>query len=79
MHTKRVAVGDSKGHTLCLKLSPNLRKKTKEVVAALQSKDEKKAAELEVNKLEAVLSQVKMIANADDDDGDLSSGALGPE
>ena len=42
----------------CHKLSPNLRKQSKEVKIALLSKDTRKAAEFEVNKLEVLLAQV---------------------
>ena len=42
----------------CHKLSPNLRKQSKEVKLALLSKDTRKAAEMEVNKLEVLLAQV---------------------
>ena len=43
----------------CLKLSPNLRKQTKEVRQALITKDEKKAHMYEVKKLETLLAMVR--------------------
>ena len=43
----------------CLKLSPNLRKQTKEVRVALANKEPKKALELEVKKLENLLAMVR--------------------
>lgn len=43
----------------CHKLSPNLRKQTKDVKMALLNKNMAKAAELEINKLEVLLAQVK--------------------
>ena len=42
-----------------MKLSPNLRKQTKEVKTALINKDQKKALELEVKKLEVLLAMVR--------------------
>ena len=54
-----VMVGDSLGHVHCLKLSPNLRKQSKEVKNALINKDLKKAGEMEIKKLEAILAQVR--------------------
>ena len=43
----------------CLKLSPNLRKQTREVKAALVDKDEKKALMFETKKLESILAMVR--------------------
>ena len=43
----------------CLKLSPNLRKQTKEVRVALANREPKKALELEVKKLENLLAMVR--------------------
>ena len=54
-----VIVGDSLGHVHCLKLSPNLRKQSKEVKTALINKDLKKAGEMEIKKLETILAQVR--------------------
>ena len=54
-----VVVGDSLGHVHCLKLSPNLRRQSKEVKNALINKDLKKAGEMEIKKLEAILAQVR--------------------
>jgi hypothetical protein len=42
----------------CLKLSPNLRRQSKEVKAALLNKDLKKAGEMEIKKLDQLLGQV---------------------
>ena len=55
-HHPILIVGDSRGVIQCLKLSPNLRKQTKEVKTALINKDQKKALELEVKKLEVLLA-----------------------
>ena len=49
----------SRGFVQCLKLSPNLRKQTKEVKQALVGKDEKKARVFEVKKLETLLAMVR--------------------
>ena len=74
-----VIVGDTRGHVVSVKLSPNLRKLDKGVRSALQNKDTKvifiikpnrnrlltfqifsqKAGEMEILKLEKVLSQVR--------------------
>ena len=51
-HHPILIVGDSRGIIQCLKLSPNLRKQTKEVKAALLVKDPKKALACEIKKLE---------------------------
>lgn len=51
-------VGDSTGVIHSLKLSPNLRKKTKEAKRALDNKDVKEFKRVEVSKLEKILSQV---------------------
>ena len=48
-----------RGIIQCLKLSPNLRKQTKDVKTALMNKDKKKALELEVKKLEILLAMVR--------------------
>ena len=48
-----------RGTVHCLKLSPNLRKQTKEVRVALANKEPKKALELEVKKLENLLAMVR--------------------
>ena len=42
----------------CLKLSPNLRRQSKEVRLALLQRDLKKAGEMEIKKLAQLLSQV---------------------
>lgn len=58
-HHPILIVGDSRGIIQCLKLSPNLRKQTKDVKTALMNKDPKKALELEVKKLEVLLAMVR--------------------
>ena len=58
-HHPILIVGDSRGQIHCLKLSPNLRKQTKEVKTAIINKDPKKALELEVKKLEVLLAMVR--------------------
>ena len=54
-----IIVGDSRGHIQSLKLSPNLRKQSREVRQALLNKDTKKAGELEIKKLDDLLAQVR--------------------
>ena len=54
-----IIVGDSRGHIQSLKLSPNLRLQTRDVRQALLNKEVKKAGELEVKKLDAILAQVR--------------------
>ena len=49
----------NRGFVQCLKLSPNLRKQTKEVRTALLTKDEKKAHFYQVKKLETLLAMVR--------------------
>ncbi|CAB4063118.1 DNAI1 [Lepeophtheirus salmonis] len=49
----------SSGYIQCLKLSPNLRKQTKDIRMAFSNKDAKKALELEKKKLESLLAMVK--------------------
>ena len=58
-HHPIIVVGDSKGTIHCLKLSPNLRKQTKEVRTAMINKEPKKALELEIRKLESLLAMVR--------------------
>lgn len=72
-HHPIIVVGDSRGFVQCLKLSPNLRRQTKEVRAALISKDTKKALELETKKLETLLAMVrepedKIVAEKEDEE-----------
>ena len=50
----------------CLKLSPNLRRQSKEVKTALLNKDLKKAGEMEIKKLEQLLGQVREPDNDSD-------------
>jgi dynein intermediate chain 1 len=54
-----IIVGDSCGHIHSLKLSPNLRRQSKDVRMAILNKDLVKAGELEVGKLKVLLAQVK--------------------
>ena len=54
-----IIVGDSRGHIHCLKLSPNLRRQSKDVRMAILNKDLVKAGELEVRKLKVLLAQVR--------------------
>ena len=54
-----IIVGDSRGHIQALKLSPNLRMQSREVRQALLNKEIKRAGELEVKKLDAILAQVR--------------------
>ena len=61
-------VGDSKGVVHSVKLSPNLRKRTKEAEEALKDNDIKEFNKLEVSKLEDILAQV-IPASTDKDDG----------
>ena len=53
-----IIVGDSRGAVHSLKLSPNLRRRTKEAELALQMEDMFKFRQAEVTKLEKILSQV---------------------
>ena len=55
-----VVVGDSAGNVHSVKLSPNLRRQSKEMKLALLNKDTKTAGELEVKKLEILLAQVRI-------------------
>jgi hypothetical protein len=48
-----------RGYIQCLKLSPNLRKQTKDVKSALINKDPKKALVFETKKLEVLLAMVR--------------------
>ena len=56
-------VGDSKGIIHSLKLSPNLRKKTKEGEEALKENDPTKFVKTEISKLEDILAQVTPSTN----------------
>jgi hypothetical protein len=62
-----LGAGDSKGVVHSVKLSPNLRKRTKESDDALKENDIKRFTKMEVSKLEDILSQV-IPASADKDD-----------
>ena len=48
-----------RGFVQCLKLSPNLRKKTKEIKSATMAKDNKKVLKLEIKKLESIMAMVR--------------------
>ena len=61
-----IIVGDSRGTVQCLKLSPNLRRQSKEVKTALLNKDLKKAGEMEIKKLDQLLGQVREPDNDSD-------------
>ena len=61
-----LVVGDSKGVVHSVKLSPNLRKRTKEAEEALKENDEKMFKKLEVSKLEDILAQVIPASDKDD-------------
>ena len=60
------AIFDWSGMVHCLKLSPNLRRQSKEVKTALLNKDLKKAGEMEIKKLEQLLGQVREPENDSD-------------
>ena len=53
-----IVVGDSRGHVHSLKLSPNLRKRSKEAQAAVRNKERKKFLEMETRKLDQIVNQV---------------------
>ena len=53
-----IVVGDSRGYVHSLKLSPNLRKRTKEAQLAFNNQDMKEFNMLEMKKLEQLLNQV---------------------
>ena len=61
-----IIVGDSCGHIHSLKLSPNLRRQSKEIRMAILTKDLAKAGEMEIGKLKILLAQVR---EPDVDDG----------
>ena len=65
-----LVVGDNRGHVHTLKLSPNLRKRSKESQAALISNDTKLFQELELRKLESVVGQVMEPLDKDNSDSD---------
>ena len=52
-----------RGFVQCLKLSPNLRKKTKAIKSAAMGKDDRKILQLEMKKLESIM---EMVREADD-------------
>ena len=51
-------MGDSRGIVHSLKLSPNLRRRSKEAQKAIQDEDMKEYMKLEVKKLDQLLTQV---------------------
>ena len=57
----------SLGNVHCLKLSPNLRRQSKDVRLAVLNKDLVKAGELEINKLRVLLAQVREPEEEDSD------------
>ena len=59
-----------RGSVHCLKLSPNLRRQTKDVKAALNNKEPKKALELEIKKLDNLLAMVRQPVDKSKTDGD---------
>ena len=48
-----------RGFVQCLKLSPNLRKKTKAMKSAAMGKDDRKILQLEMKKLESIMEMVR--------------------
>ena len=56
-----------RGYTHCLKLSPNLRRPTKEYKAALISEDDKSAWSCEVRQLKSILDMVRDKGSEDDE------------
>ena len=50
---------DFRGFVQCLKLSPNLRKKTKAIKSAAMGKDDRKILQLEMKKLESIMEMVR--------------------
>ena len=48
-----------RGFVQCLKLSPNLRKKTKAIKSAAMGKDDRKILQLEMKKLESIMEMVR--------------------
>ena len=68
-----IIVGDSTGQIHSLKLSPNLRKQSRDVKIALANKNKAKAAMLEIKKLEDLLAQVR---NPDKEDKDMEMDAV---
>ena len=48
-----------RGFVQCLKLSPNLRKQSKDIERALRIKNNKKVQELQVKKLQTILEMVR--------------------
>ena len=70
-------VGDSTGQIHSLKLSPNLRKQSRDVKIALANKNKAKAALLEIKKLEDLLAQVRN-PDKEDKDTELDPVVCGP-
>ena len=61
-----VLVGDSRGHVHTLKLSPNLRKRSKEAQAALNNNEINKFNEMEAKKIGQIVDQVMEPLSGDD-------------
>ena len=67
-----ILVGDSRGHVHTLKLSPNLRKRSKESQTALNNGENKLFRDLEIKKLEQIVAQVMepLAIDTEQSDGD---------
>ena len=67
-----IVVGDSRGHVHTLKLSPNLRKRTKDAQAAFNHGEVKLFREMERRKIEKIVDQVMEPISKDrlDSDGE---------
>ena len=61
-------VGDSTGMVHSLKLSPNLRKKSKDAQTAIANQDRKQFKQVEITKMEKILSQVVQNVSGSDSD-----------
>ena len=64
-------VGDSKGHIHSLKLSPNLRKRTKEAQVAVNNNEDKIFHEMEQRKMETIVRQVMEPITRDEENSDV--------
>ena len=71
-----IIVGNSNGEIHSLKLSPNLRRQSKDVKIATISNDFTKAAFLEVKKLEDLLEQVREYKNQNQNDDSSIDGGI---
>ena len=68
-----LVVGDSRGHVHTLKLSPNLRKRSKEAQTALNNNDDKVFRDIEVRKLETIVSQVMEPIHRESSDSEIDN------